>query len=370
MGGCINPDKEEADDKCIEDVAVWITIGQSNADGSAIADETEDANLKSWYESYSDDNLRIWYRSSETNRQADGSFLVFDGSVEDEEPGWMKLWYKNDNISGRTTMNIISQSWSTDDSYWSASGRRGMEGAFGCTFADSLPDKKLYIIKLGVSGSSIDSWADEMNNHNWDYFYNNIYRPAMNDILDSGKRPYIAGIWWMQGCADEGRSKEYYTARLEHLIYKLRNITGFKNAKIYIGEIQAPGENSESPFGSKRYSTAIRKSQLEVAEQYENVFAISTSIYPLQSDSVHFSHKGIDMLGHDLALQAINSIDSWSLFSTPGEWDKLNTSHPEFIPLVGNPSITVRVKNDSAFAILSYPGFTEIKSTPLNRNSD
>lgn len=361
----MSPNVEYTDEKIIEDVAVWITIGQSNADGSAIADETEDANLKSWYESYSGDNLRIWYRASETNRQSDGSFLVFDGSVEDAEPGWMKLWYKNDNRAGRTSMNIISQSWSTDDSYWSAAGRRGMEGAFGRTFVDSLPDKKLYIIKLGVSGSSIDSWADEMNNHNWDYFYNKIYRPAMNNILDSGKRPCLAGIWWMQGCADEGRSKEYYTTRLARLVDKLRNDTGFRDAPIYIGEIQAPEENSESPFGSKRYSKTIRESQNEVAELYDNVSVISTSTYPLQSDSVHFSHKGIDMIGHDLALRAINSIDSWSHFSTPGEWNKLNTSHPEFIPLLGSPSITVKVKNDSAFATLTYPGFTETKSSAL-----
>lgn len=223
-GGCINPYDEYANKKQIEDVAVWITIGQSNADGSAIADDTEDMNLKSWYESYAGDNLYIWYRSSQTDQQTYGSFLVFDGSVEDAEPGWMKLWCKNDNISGRTTMNIISQSWRTDDSYWSASGRRGMEGAFGRVFADSLPDKKLYIIKLGVSGSSIDSWADEMNNHNWDYFYNQIYRTAMDDLLKSGKRPYLAGIWWMQGCADEGRRKEYYTDRLSHLIEKCHRI--------------------------------------------------------------------------------------------------------------------------------------------------
>lgn len=365
MGGCISHYDEYANEKNIEDVAIWITIGQSNADGSAIVDDTEDKILKTWYESYSGDNLRIWYKASETNKQSDGSFLVSEGSEEDIKPGWLKLWYKNDNISRRTTMNIISQSWSTDDSYWSASGRRGMEGEFGRVFADSLPDKKLYIIKLGVSGSSIDSWADELNNHNWDYFYDQIYRPAMDDLLKSGKRPSLAGIWWMQGCADEGRSKEYYTKRLINLVEKLRNTTGFKDAKIFIGEIQAPEENPESSFGSKRYSKTIRESQHEVADQCENVFIFPTSSYPLQSDSVHFSHKGINRLGHDLALKAIKSRDNWSCFTTPGEWDKLNTSHPEFIPLVGNPSVTVRVKNDSAFATLSYPGFTETKSSAL-----
>lgn len=40
----------EADVLGKDEVAVFITIGQSNADGSAFADEDEDGRLSAWYD--------------------------------------------------------------------------------------------------------------------------------------------------------------------------------------------------------------------------------------------------------------------------------------------------------------------------------
>lgn len=349
-----------------EDVVVWITIGQSNADGSAIFDEEEDKALKTWYETYDSEKLFIWYNSTEVKKQANGSFYAFEGSIKDMDSGWMKLWYKNDNLNRRTAFNIITESWSNnDDSQWAATSRRGMEGEFGRIFSDSLPGEKLYIIKLGVSGSSIDSWADEMNNHNWIYFYEEIYKPAMTQLQESGKRPYLAGVWWMQGCADEGRSKEYYEERLSNLIEKIRYTTGFSDATIYIGTIIAPGERQEQPYGSKRYGSGVRQAQEEVSRTSEGVFLFPTFKYPLQRDSVHFSHRGVNMIGYDLATNAIKSKKNWSMFTTPGEWDRLNTTEPIFRPFLGKPAISVRVHGDSAYATIKYPGFSEIKAEKL-----
>lgn len=365
-GGCNAHDSKSNSIPKKEDVAVWITIGQSNADGSAISEEEEDKALKLWYETYGFETLFIWYNSTVVRKEANGSFYAFCGSVKDADSGWMKLWYKNDNLNGRSAFNIITESWSNNDgNQWSATSRRGMEGEFGRVFADSLPGEKLYIIKLGVSGSSIDSWADEMNNHNWAYFYNIIFKPAMTQLLESGKRPYLAGVWWMQGCADEGRSKEYYEERLNNLIEKIRYTTGFNDANIYIGTIIAPGERQEQPYGSKRYGSGVRLAQEEVSRIRDRVFLFPTFKYPLQSDSVHFSHRGVNMIGHDLATLALKSKKTWSAFTTPGEWDRLDTTEPIFIPFLGKPDISVRVRGDSAFATIKYPGFSEIKSEKL-----
>lgn len=169
----------------------------------------------------------------------------------------------------------------------------------------------------------------------------------------------------MQGCADEGRSKEYYEERLSNLIEKIRYTTGFSDATIYIGTIIAPGERQEQPYGSKRYGSGVRQAQEEVSRTSEGVFLFPTFKYPLQRDSVHFSHRGVNMIGYDLATNAIKSKKNWSMFTTPGEWDRLNTTEPIFRPFLGKPAISVRVHGDSAYATIKYPGFSEIKAEKL-----
>ena len=85
-----------------DEVPVFITIGQSNADGSAFADEAEDKRLSIWYDdSLSNPKLmKIWYRSSYIVNQENGARWVFDGSVQDVAPGWLDLYYKNDSSFG------------------------------------------------------------------------------------------------------------------------------------------------------------------------------------------------------------------------------------------------------------------------------
>ena len=141
-----------------DEVPVFITIGQSNADGSAFADAGEDRRLSAWYDN-PDSNpglMKIWYRSCYIVNQSDGARWVFDGTTEDVAPGWLNLYYKNDNLNGRTMMNMIHGygTWSAG-----AAGRRGMEGEFGMHFQQAFPGKELYIIKLGCSGSQIETWA-------------------------------------------------------------------------------------------------------------------------------------------------------------------------------------------------------------------
>ena len=200
-----------------QEVPIFITIGQSNADGSAMFDTTEDNRLNTWYSS--DDNngkLKIWYRSCQIQNQSSNALgeaarWVIDGSTTDVQPGWLDLWYRNENTLGRTAMNMIHNygTYSTGNGTDCAQGRRGMEGEFGMKFAQAFPESELYIIKLGASGSFISSWANPSDNTNWTYFYENMFKPAITDLLARGKKPRLAGIWWMQGCADSGQSREY-----------------------------------------------------------------------------------------------------------------------------------------------------------------
>lgn len=83
-----------------DDVPVLITIGQSNADGSAFFNADEDARLNEWYSSGNNPGkLKIWYRSSQVQNQASNALneaarWVIDGAVEDVAQGWLDLWYR------------------------------------------------------------------------------------------------------------------------------------------------------------------------------------------------------------------------------------------------------------------------------------
>ncbi|MCC8071168.1 MAG: sialate O-acetylesterase [Bacteroidales bacterium] len=353
-----------------EIVPVWITIGQSNADGSAYADAAEDARLDAWYSSPSNPQLmKIWYRSSEIQNQPDGSRWVFDGQVEDAQPGWMDLWYKNDNANGRTAMNMIHSygTYSTGGTRDKADGRRGMEGQFGMRFQEAFPTTPLYIIKLGASGSAINTWADATNDHNWRYFYDNVYRPAIDSLLAEGKRPQLVGIWWMQGCGDGGREEQYYERRLNTLMERLRCDLGFPNAPVYIGDIVRPGESEACPKASTQFGMGVRKAKETIASQWPGVEIIHTQDCTLQDDNLHFDHPGINKIGDKLADRAIASQTRWALFSTPGEWNGLNGNNPTFKPYVGNPEITYSIADGVVTATLKYPTWTETISTPLTR---
>lgn len=304
------------------EVAVFITIGQSNADGSAFFDPDEDARLRKWYTSDANKgNLKIWYRSTyvvnqPANTLGEKPCWVFDGKQTDINPGWLDLWYRNENLKGRTAMNMIHGCGTYSPC---AQARRGMEGEFGMRFAQAFPDMPLYIIKLGVSGSHISSWANEIDNHNWDYFYQQVYKPAIADLLSKGLRPRLAGIWWMQGCADKDKSQEYYEECLRGLINKCREQLGFKECRFFIGHILAPGENANHPNGSVDYSQNVRAAQDHVAATTEGVEIIETHDCEMQYEQnfngyIHFSHKGVNTIGAKLATRlAATSPTSWPL---------------------------------------------------------
>ncbi len=308
------------------DVAVVVILGQSNADGSAFADSAIDAGMRQWYTSPANTGcMKIWYRSTEVENQpvngrGEAPRWVVDGKETDVAPGWLDLWYRNENRAGRTAMNMIHGfgTYSTGDD--KAQGRRGIEGELGRGFRTTFPDRDLCVLKLGVSGSHISSWADSTDDHNWTYFMEKIYRPAIASLTAAGRRPRLAGVWWMQGCADSSRSREYYESRLRHLIERFRRQSGFTDAPFYIGHIVAPGESPDCPEGSKGYSDALRAAQDAVAADMPGVSVLDTSTFPMQYEKsfggrIHFSHEGVNDIGRELVrLISINPVQ-WAHYN-------------------------------------------------------
>ena len=365
-----------------EEVPVFITIGQSNADGSAMFDEQEDQRLQSWYASDENQgNLKIWYRSTYVQNQSSNALgeaarWVFDGTTTDVQPGWLNLWYRNENTQGRTAMNMIHGygTWSTGTGTDCAQGRRGMEGQFGMKFAQAFPDQELYVIKLGVSGSFISSWANTADNHNWDYFFENMYKPAIADLIARGKRPRLAGIWWMQGCADRDQTQEYYEKSLRDLIKKCRADLGFVDGKVYIGHIIKPGESASLPTASAQFGQGVRDAQDAVVATVDGIEVIDTRTASMQYESnlggyVHFDHKGVNTIGDLIADKVIaDGVEGWAEYSTPGKWQK-SGSTAVFVPAVGDPAITYTQDGDRVTATLVYPGWTETKTYTITASA-
>lgn len=362
-----------------EEVPVFITIGQSNADGSAMFDANEDARLQTWYASDENQgNLKIWYRSTYVQNQTanalgEAARWVFDGTTTDVQPGWLNLWYRNENTAGRTAMNMIHNygTWSTGSGTDCAQGRRGMEGEFGMKFAQAFPDQELYIIKLGVSGSFISSWANTADDHNWDYFYENMFKPAIADLISRGKRPRLAGVWWMQGCADRAQDQAYYEKALRNLIKKCRQDLGFIDGKVYVGGIIKPGESISLPTASSQFGQGVRDAQMAVVATVDGVEFIDTHSASMQYESnlggyVHFDHKGVNAIGDMIAEKVIaDGKDGWAEYTTPGQWNCSGTT-ATFTPAVGNPTIAYSQDGDVVTATLTYPGWTETKTYTVN----
>lgn len=311
-----------------EPVAVMIVIGQSNADGSAFANDSIDSEMRRWYESPQNPRtMRIWYRSTVVENQPpdeNGESMrhAVDGKIEDAAPGWMELWYRNENRSGRTAMNMIHGygTYSEGTGPDCAQGRRGMEGAFGRRFATVYPDVPLYIIKLGVSGSSIKTWTDDGADVNWRYFYDKMYRPAIASLLAAGKEPRLAGIWWMQGCGDGFNPQSYYEPRLRKLIDRCRDSLGFESPHIYIGHILAPGESAKYPAGSVQYGPGVRAAQDAVAASTDGVETVDVSDVSFQYEDpfkgyLHFSHEGVNRIADKLFERIeVEGPEGWSCF--------------------------------------------------------
>lgn len=365
-------------EKNVEEVPVFITIGQSNADGSAFFDPNIDAEMKAWYESPANTGkMKMWYKSSQVENQDSNALgerarWAVEGKVEDVEPGWLDLWYRNENEKGRTAMNMIHGygTYSTCEDGNCAQGRRGMEGNFGRTFATALPESELYLLKLGVSGSFISSWANPLDDTNWNFFYENVYKPAITDLIDQGKRPVLAGVWWMQGCADSSRSKEYYEESLLRLVDRIHNDLGFADGKIYVGHIVKPGESEVTPTGSTQYGQGVREAQDAVAEAVESVEIVDTKDFSFQYEAnfngyLHYDHAGVNAIGEELANRVIaEGKDNWTKFSTPGQWEK-NDGNYVFKPAFGNPEIEYKTSGNTVTAILHYPGFDDIITIEL-----
>lgn len=354
-----------------QETPIFIVMGQSNADGSAMTDAAEDARLAAWYDDPQKNPglMKIWYRSCYTTKVDGKGNCATDGTTKDMPDGWMDLYYKNDNLNGRTSMVGVTGTWTEH----AATMRRGMEGEFGMKFQENYPSKELCVLKLGISGSNVDTWNATGSNHNWDYFFQNIYKPAVNDLLSQGKKPRLAGIWWMQGEAESAMDKATYEKKLNQFISQSRDSLGFAEAPVYVGYIVKPGENTAFPLASTQFGQGVRDAQDNVAAKDTNVYIVDTRQCPFGADNLHYSHVGVNQIGDKIAQEIIaKGVNGWAAYKTPGKWENLNQQPGEkivpvtFVPIIGTPekqSVKYFVNNSWVETVPTEVGTYDVKVT-------
>lgn len=104
----------------------------------------------------------------------------------------------------------------------------------------------------------------------------------------------VKAIMWHQGESDRRKAADYYE--------NLKNMITFMREQIYA----VTGDESDKtlpfilgtvPHDSKQYSAEVEKAHLKVAQDLPNVYALDLSDVPLRDDILHFDGPGTEYVG-------------------------------------------------------------------------
>lgn len=185
-------------------------------------------------------------------------------------------------------------------------------------FIEKALQKEFYAIKCAYGGTAIDTAATYSHLPVWcaDAEWiakNNAYRGDINtgksltksltegfaDLVDGtlGKLEGgydVKAIMWHQGESDRSKAGNYYN-NFKTMINYMRNAIYLKTGK---------EKDKTLPFifgtvshNSKQYSSTVEKAQKQVADELENVYWIDMSDAGLRSDALHFDSAWTEYLG-------------------------------------------------------------------------
>lgn len=154
-----------------------------------------------------------------------------------------------------------------------------------------FPDETIYIIKLGVGSSRIETHL--LGGVNYVEFWNNYVVRGVNRLLNEGKTPFCS-LYWSQGESNLRDIPQEYTANFNSWINLWQGNLGIDlpitSCEISDGEWAEPEPVSiiNNVFHAK-----------DITEPYYQ--AQYTKDYPVFStDSVHYNKQGIIMIGGDV----------------------------------------------------------------------
>jgi hypothetical protein len=147
----------------------------------------------------------------------------------------------------------------------------GPEVSFGYAVNNKYPDDDIYLIKYGVSGTTL---AVDWNPNGTGAKYNTfktIVNAALSNLSKAGITYTIEGMLWMQGESDAQNSTyaANYKKNLTNLISVVRSNFSAPDMEFVIGRIT-------TYYGTTANNTLVRSAQDAVADEVSNVSCFGT----------------------------------------------------------------------------------------------
>lgn len=185
-------------------------------------------------------------------------------------------------------------------------------------FIEKALDRDFYAIKCAYGGTSITPGATHAHLPVWyadrDWISTN---KAYRGNIDEGKSLTLAltegftdcanttlskipegydvkAIMWHQGESDRHKADDYYQNFKDMITFmreRIYSVTGDESDRIL------PFIFGTVPHGSKQYSSGVEKAQLKVASELPNVYVINLSDAGLRSDALHFDGPWTEYVG-------------------------------------------------------------------------
>ena len=171
-----------------------------------------------------------------------------------------------------------------------------IEAPFASDFVNKT-NQKILIVNTGIGGVSINSYVPSTVGYE---YAAKIFGDAISKIPE-GLNPKLAGIIWIQGESDAALNVELYITQFGKMFDGFKTDLGLK--KIYISETRPLNGGNASVA-----QTIIpdRISNAYLATDASADFSISGG--PIANDTLHYTQKGDDILGRDLAEYVIDSM--------------------------------------------------------------
>ena len=252
--------------------SVFITAGQSNADGRAYLSEGLPDYLRGGYKFLRFANVTATQRTDFYSR-------VFDGTQE----------------GGRFAFSDVTNYWIEQalqtDFYCVKCAYGGTAIALGQT-VEKLPfwnagtayidTARAYRGTVGTGTSLAKSLTEG-------------FRGLADNVLSKLAQGYdVKAILWHQGESDRKAGAAYYD--------NLRDLIGYLRREIYAvtqdeADLTLPFIMGTVPHGSTQYSAEVERAQIRLAQDMANVFVIDLSDAGLRSDKLHFNAEWTEYVG-------------------------------------------------------------------------
>lgn len=227
-----------------------------------------------------EDYVRVLFITGQSNAQGRANSSIASAAEKEAHQNAL-IWSK---ANGQFEPLKIS-SYSNNQSLPSL---HGVELPIAMKFKEKFPNEVVYIVKYALGGSNIDD--NYINGGVYNEFKDNFFQPAINEILNSGKIPYIH-FYYSQGEAEATASRSIdFNFKLNLLIANYKKVLDSKVHFIFPEIITSGILTNDEDINDVFKDFSVTK---------DNVSVIHSAEYSTD-DNLHWNYDGVNQLGEDI----------------------------------------------------------------------